>query len=186
MTETTFPKTFSTLIAILSALLVVALATPVGAEPSDASLAAQAFEKFRGLAGEWQGTNHSGETVRLRYELVADGSAVLEHLDVEGKDGGHDMVTLYHLDGDALMLTHYCASRNQPRMRAEELSADEILFEFVDATGLASADTGHMHRAKFEFDGADRLVSSWTWNENGADAFTVVVDAERLSKVASK
>lgn len=195
MTETklrkmTLPKTFSTLIAILGALLVVMLAAPAGAEPPPAPAgtnpAAKAFEQFQSLAGDWQGTDQDGQTVRLSYEVVAGGSAVLEHIDVEGDQGAHNMVTLYHLDGDALMLTHYCAARNQPRMRAQGLAADEVRFEFVDATGLASAGAGHMHRAKFEFKDEDRLTSSWTWNEDGADAFTVVVDAERSATMASK
>jgi len=188
-TETILPKTFATLIAILGALLVVMLAAPAGAEPPPAagstSPAAAAFDLFRGLAGEWQGTNHEGNTVRLRYEVVAEGSVVLEHLAVAGEHP-HDMVTAYHLDGDALMLTHYCAAGNQPRMRAQRFATDEVTFDFVDVTGLDSPSTGHMHRVKFEFQDDDHLVSSWTWNEDGADAFTAVVETRRLTRVASR
>ena len=48
------------------------------------------------------------------------------------------MVTLYHMDGDPMMLTHYCLAKNQPRMAAIEIGEDggEVTFEFLDGTSL--------------------------------------------------
>ena len=188
MDDSQITKTLGVLIAALAALAAVSLA-PVPAFADSASTtqvrpqesaAAAAFERFRNLAGEWRGSNDQGHAVRLRYEVVADGTTVLEHLDIDGEKGDHNMVTAYHLDGEALMLTHYCASGNQPRMRAASPGGDEVAFDLVDVTG--AADGGHMHRAKFNFRGADELTSAWTWRENGEDAFTVVVEVERQAQ----
>lgn len=50
--------------------------------------------------------------VRTTYKLVAGDSAIEETL------SHGNMVTMYHPDGNSLMLTHYCVAQNQPRMRA--------------------------------------------------------------------
>jgi len=149
-----------------------------------ASAAAGGLEAMKRLAGTWEGTNEKGQAVRLTYEVVATGSAVQETIEIQEKSRV-DMVTLYHLDGDDLMLTHYCAAGNQPRMKAVSVKPGGIRFDFVDATGLVSSEAGHMRAAEFAFEGEDRLTSSWTWREKGADLFTVVVKARRVDGVPS-
>jgi hypothetical protein len=86
-----------------------------------------------------------------------------------------DMVTLYHPDGDSLMMTHYCAAHNQPRMRAGKVSPESrrIAFDFVDATNLASPDAGHMHRLVMTFEDRDRIVQEWTWREKGKETIEI-------------
>lgn len=197
MNDAKIEKLWTTAIAAATALAVLALLQLIApaalAEPAKAAVktkttaanpAEAALARFRALEGEWTGTNSKGAPVELRYELVADGTVVLEHLKIAGE---HDMVTMYHLDGDDVMLTHYCAAGNQPRMRmaAADLATGEVRFEFVDVTNLAQEGAGHMGRAVFELAG-DRMRSAWTWQENGEDAFTEVINIERASnKVAS-
>jgi len=166
------------------AFLLTASSGPSVAASSDATPAARAFERFKDLAGDWEGTNQKGQRVTVSYEVVASGSTVLERF-VEPSDKTRSaMITMYHLDGGRLLLTHYCMVGNQPRMRAESVSpsGDEVRFELVDATNLTSPDAGHMHRAVFEFRGKDRLVSRWTWNDKGKDVF---VDTQELSRTAA-
>ena len=52
---------------------------------------------------------------------------------------GSWVLTVFHLDGDRLILTHYCMAGNQPRMQATSYDAKkgEIRFQFLDATNLA-------------------------------------------------
>lgn len=45
-------------------------------------------------------------------------------------------MSVYHLDHGALMLTHYCAQGNQPRLRAALIGDDSIVFRFLDATNV--------------------------------------------------
>ena len=54
--------------------------------------------------------------------------------------GRPTMLTLYHRDGNRLVLTHYCMAGNQPRMQAKpfDAGANELAFEFLDATDLTT------------------------------------------------
>ena len=161
----------------LALLIFSALADqPALADDQTRSPAAQAFEHFKKLEGTWTGQSESGRSFEMTFRLTGDGSAVIEH---SRMDGAHDMFTVYHLDQETIMLTHYCASGNQPRMRAADFSSAEIRFDFLDATGLATAGDGHMYRATFAFEDPDRFHTAWTWRENGADVFTEVVAARR-------
>lgn len=158
------------------AALAIGLATALGAVAApaapDISQAARTFQAFKDLAGRWQATDDGGHAVTASYEVVARGSAVLERYQRPGEDGSPvTMITLYHLDGEDLMLTHYCMAGNQPRMRAAELDESSVRFELLDATGLTSPGAGHMHRAVFRFQGEDRFTTEWTWNEGGEDTY---------------
>ncbi len=142
----------------------------------DAHASSAAFEKIKSLAGEWDGKNARGP-VRAKYEVVSGGNTVMETLQPQGES---TMITMYHLDGGKLMMTHYCSSGNQPRMKAGALRADgkQVAFKFQDATNLASAGAGHMVALTLTFTDADHLTQLWTWQEKGqaaaAEDFTFV------------
>ncbi|HET9480961.1 MAG TPA: hypothetical protein VFP98_04325, partial [Candidatus Polarisedimenticolia bacterium] len=103
------------------------------AGPLAASGSGSGFERLKSLEGTWRGKAPDGAPVTVTYKVIAAGSAVMEQLSVE------NMITVYHADGDNLMLTHYCAGNNQPRMRASAAGQDGsvLSFHFVDATNLA-------------------------------------------------
>ncbi len=149
---------------------------PAGAKASPA--AAGPLDSFRALAGTWEGTNSHGQAVKVTYETVAGGSAVLEHLTMAEHP---DMVTLFHMDGESLILTHYCAMGNQPRMRATTVKPGEVRFDFVRATNLPDPAAGHMRAAVFTFKGPDRLSSAWTFREGGKDVFTETIEVQRVA-----
>jgi hypothetical protein len=140
--------------------------TNAGATASaDVNNSAQAFQKLAGLAGLWEADTPRGK-VSTTFELVSGGSVVLERLEVGGKD---PMVTTYHLDGNRLILEHYCHAGNQPLMQAKpfEAASNEIDFDFVSAQNLASPQAGHMHQLKLQFRSADELAADWIWSEDG-------------------
>ncbi|MFO0985200.1 MAG: hypothetical protein U1E76_26305 [Planctomycetota bacterium] len=156
------------LLLLLAGGAVATSRTPV---KSDASDAPAQLEKIKSLAGVWTGTGGHGEQalpIEVRYRVTAGGTAV-EEIEFAGTD--HEMVTLYHLDGDRLMLTHYCTAGNQPRMIAEpwtqEGDRSELRFAFRDATNLRSSDDGHMHAMVLKLATADRLESEWTFFAGG-------------------
>ena len=85
--------------------------------------------------------------------------------------GEEDMITMFHLDGDRLLLTHYCGAGNQPRMKATASpDGKTITFDFVDATNLASPQIGHMHRVIFSFPDADHHTEEWIFLQDGKEA----------------
>jgi hypothetical protein len=81
------------------------------------------------------------------------------------------MATLFHLDGDRLVLTHYCVARNQPRLVATAISEDgrRIEFSFLDGTNMTSRDDGHMDRAVYVIESPDRYRSQWTFYQKGQE-----------------
>ena len=127
--------------------------------------AARAFEKMKSLAGTWEGKTSDGHTVGDTFQLISDGASLMSQLNM-----GEPMVSMFYMAGDQLMMTHFCPSKNQPRMRAT-ISPDgnTITFNFVDATNLATPQTGHMHRAVYIFNGKNELAEEWTWRQNGKE-----------------
>ncbi|MBI4831692.1 MAG: hypothetical protein HY801_09100 [Candidatus Lindowbacteria bacterium] len=124
-----------------------------------------AFKKMKSLVGEWQGKSTDGKSANVSYALVSDSSALMEVLSVAGEP---QMVTMYHPDGDRLMMTHYCSAHNQPRMRSQAgLEGNKIAFDFMDATNLSSPDAGHMRKLVVTFEDNDHFTQDWTWREKG-------------------
>lgn len=127
-----------------------------------------ALERMKGLAGEWRGhvVTKDGPAAAVVYSVTAGGSAVVEKL-FPGTD--HEMVSMYHLDGGTLVLTHYCAMGNQPRMRMVAGSgADELRFDFAGGANIDPAKDMHMHAGRLTFKGPDRLEAEWAvWDKGG-------------------
>ena len=154
---------------VVLGIVLISMWTLAADSPKTAkSDAAAIFDRFKSLEGEWTSESAEMGTVRASYHLVGGGSALEERFSGDKVPGG-EMVTLYHLNGDRLMLTHYCAAQNQPRMVAKRLNPakGEVDFAFLDATNLASANAGHMHNAKYQFVDNDHFTSEWQFFENG-------------------
>ncbi len=120
---------------------------------------APGFEKLKKLVGEWRMKGAEGtDAVQMTWALTAGGSALMEtHMPGTAKS----MVTLYHADGDKLVLTHYCAMNNQPRMQASKVGDKEIVFEFRDATNLGKGEP-HMHALTITFVDDKHVKEDWT------------------------
>lgn len=135
------------------------------AAPSPATVSA--FEKLKSLVGEWEardGVSYGGKPIRISYKLVSQGSGVMETYTQVGVDI-IEMVTVYHLDGDKLVLTHFCAVNNQVRLRAEPFTADpkELRFSYVDASNLSVSNKEVMTNLAITFQDRNHFTQSWTW-----------------------
>jgi hypothetical protein len=117
----------------------------------DVPNAAAAFERMKGLVGTWEAVAGDGRKATVRSELVAAGSALLERYLDPKMPAGSERITLYHLDGERLLLTHYCVAKNQPQMRLTHYDPENgvLSFDFLEATNLPDPNAGHMHRARF-------------------------------------
>jgi hypothetical protein len=147
----------------LASLLLVVPAVYAGTE-SAAIDAQAAFDRLRKLAGEWEAKTDQGG-IRVTYEVIAGGSAVVERQMPENMPA---MLTVYYLDGSRLLLTHYCMLGNQPRMEAKAFNPEtgELKFEFLDITNLAPGAV-HMHNGTFRFVDANHLTGEWQFFEAG-------------------
>ena len=138
------------------------------------------FDRIKSLAGNWTGTNKHGKPVKVTYTLVSSGTAVMEKLD--SPEGGN-MVTMYHPDGERLMVTHYCSVGNQPRMMEVPRPGDsDLVFSFFDATNNPNLPGhGHMRGLKFHFQDKNHFTQEWTfgWSDGRQE-----VDTLRLHRIA--
>jgi hypothetical protein len=112
-------------------------------EQGAALTASQQFEQIRSWEGRWQ----VAETTALQivFEATARGSAMVERW--ETTTGLHSM-TIYHMDGEALVATHYCPQGNQPRLDSRGAASGEIRFAFRDVTDLDAGES-HTHELWF-------------------------------------
>jgi hypothetical protein len=132
--------------------------------------AASAFDRLKALAGEWvdaDGAFGKKGAVAATYKVTGGGTAVVETFPV-GTAG--EMVTIYHKDGNDLVLTHYCSAGNQPRMRAKDFDGTTLEFEFEGGMNIDPKVTSHMHSARMEFLGPDQIRATWqNWSNGGPD-----------------
>jgi len=131
------------------------------------SNAQKSFDTLKTLAGNWEGKNNQGQTLRVEFRETAGGSALLSEIHGQGPE---NMISMFHLDGDRLLMTHYCGAGNQPRMKAT-LSPDgkSVAFELIDATNLSSPEAGHMHHVVFTMPDADHHTEEWTFLDHGKE-----------------
>jgi hypothetical protein len=122
------------------------------------STAQKSFEQLKALAGSWEG-NLDAQSLHVSLRVTSMGNALLHKLRGPGPD---DPITLFHLDGDRLLLTHYCDAGNQPRMVAT-ISPDSktIVFDFLKATNLLRSQMGHMQRVTFTLVDSDHHTEKW-------------------------
>lgn len=159
----------------LSALVVAAVLACLPMLASAADQAAPAakphlLDRFKALAGEWSGEGLDGNSMpgaSVSYTVTAGGHAV-EELLFPGTP--HEMRTLYVRDGDDVVLVHFCASGNHPKMRAREERDGRIVFDFDGAVNFDPAKAGHMHDASFTFLGPDELRTRWQFWQGGQPA----------------
>ena len=123
------------------------------------------FEQVKSMVGDWYLLDSEpGDAPTATYRLSANETAVVERLFPGQRK---EMVTMYFVDEGRLKLTHFCALGNQPTMGAIPGPEDEIEFEFIEISNLASPTAQHMHEHVFEFtDDRNRVDSTWVlWND---------------------
>ncbi len=151
-----------------SLLLLILAAASARVEDGPQALGARpAFERLKGLAGDWEETSRrGGGPLRVHYEVTPDGSVVIEIFD---PGTVREMINVYHLDGpDRLLLTHYCALGNQPRMRLETSSLPgELRFSFAGGTNLNPERDRHLRWEVVRLLGDKWIESEYAYYQDG-------------------
>jgi hypothetical protein len=140
----------------------VALMTASAFSQTDAQ---KAFTTIKTLPGTWAADTRMGP-VQVTFKVTAGGSAVMS--EILGKE---DMISMFNLDGPGrLLLTHYCAVGNEPRMEAS-LSSDGkvITFTYVDAANLATPDAAHMQKMILTLIDDNHHTEEWTLVDHGKE-----------------
>jgi hypothetical protein len=151
----------------------------LGDEHTSAVAPNAAFDKMKTLDGAWEGNMIEGGKKypsTTRFQMVSDGSVLMDWL-AEGKP--MEMVTMFHMNGDELMATHYCAAHNQPRFVAVPgADPNRVVFKFKDGTNISSHH-GHMQEVTFIFDGPNHHLEEWTYLDEKGKSSTSQFDFQR-------
>jgi hypothetical protein len=154
---------------IVSIVVAVVLSSSI-APAQTTSAAVQAFERLKSLEGEWidvDGVFGTKGAVAVTYEVTGGGHTVVETFPANTPN---EMVTVYHLAGDQVALTHYCTSNTQPHMRSPGLVGNVVRFAYASGTNIDPKATSHMHTATIEFVSNDEIKSTWeNWTAGKPD-----------------
>ena len=125
-----------------------------------------AFDELKSLVGHWEGTTPDGKKGQVSYELISNGSVLMERLSPGNEP---DMITMYSLEGDRILVTHYCSAGNQPTMQtAPSPAADgKLSFTFLRLAGAKSPDEGHMVSLTLTMPDKNHLTQIWTFDDHG-------------------
>jgi hypothetical protein len=161
---------------VLLSVALLSLSTLAFSQTDSSKADAQkTFDQMKTLAGTWQGgvttvppmaEMGSGTEVKVSMRVTSRGNALVHEM--KGAGDGDDPakfdhpVTMFYVDSDRLLLTHYCDAGNRPRMAAR-VSADgkTVDFDFVDVAG--SVQYGHMEHAVFTIIDANHHTEDWTF-----------------------
>jgi hypothetical protein len=125
------------------------------------------WETIKSLVGEWEGyTTKDGKKMptHITIRMTGDGSAVMHWIDA---DTPHEMVTMFYMDKDSLLATHFCSGHNQPRFRAVPSAvANPVGFEFMDGTNIRPGDA-YMSRLVVTLLDRDHHDESWGFEAAG-------------------
>ena len=176
-------------LAVVSGLALAAgLTVSVAAQSGQPNAAAGAPEKIvydaasamaflKTTSGDWRpasGTaqhEHSAATAAPRpgtavsVKTKAAGSAVV-HTYREGTPG--EMETVFHMDGDTLLLTHYCALQNAPVLQfVKSNKPGELKFVFKGGTNFDPSVDAHLHESTFQIIDKNTIEQRSTVFTNG-------------------
>ncbi|MGH8175600.1 MAG: hypothetical protein ACREV5_04990 [Steroidobacter sp.] len=162
--------------SVLSLITCAMCPTQAAAE----STAAEVFRQLSSLAGVWEGKFSNGRAHGVTYKLTAGDSVLVETWSLAP---GRESMTLYHMDGDTLIATHYCPAGNQPTLQLAAPSADtDFVFEFRSATNLVQPIASHQHQFEIRLLNKDSFWRSETYVEKGEGTSEAVTYTRRVDQ----
>jgi hypothetical protein len=159
---------------------------PIAAGASEAQ---KSFETLKTLAGSWEGTltpvpavkDFAGAAVKVMIRVTSKGNALMHEMTIAGLPD--DPITMLYLDGERLMMTHYCDTGNRPRMVGKaSLDGKTVAFEVLDISG--STQRGHMADAVFTIVDPNHHIEEWKSIYPGGKVMTGRFDLKRTKEAS--
>ena len=141
----------------------------------------KSFDKLKTLAGSHVTTlplqaDIEGKLMQVSLRATSMGNALMHEMTGAGRP--EDPITMLYLDGDRLLLTHYCDAGNRPRMTGKMLpDGKTVEFDFLDVAG--STEYGHMDHAVFTVIDANHHTEDWTYMTPGDKPVHAHYDLQR-------
>jgi hypothetical protein len=126
--------------------------------PSDAK---KAFDQLKTLSGSWQGTIMD-ISINFTIRAASSGTALMHEGNTSGGGPPNHEITMFYLDGDRLLATHYCDAGNRSNMEGK-LSGDgkAIAFSFLGVAGPTRG--GYLKDMVITMIDADRHIVAFTF-----------------------
>jgi hypothetical protein len=172
-------------------VILMSLSTAAFAQSAAQSDAQKSFDKLKALSGSWQGPVKTvppapemgdGTQVEVALHVTSRGNALLHEMrgagTLDDPTKNDHPVTMFYLDSDRLLLTHYCDAGNRPRM-VGKVSPDgkTVEFDFLDLAG--GNEYGHMQHAVFTVIDANHHSEDWTYMMPGDKPMHAHMDLQR-------
>jgi hypothetical protein len=144
----------------------------------------KSFDKLKTLAGSWEGQlttvpaepEVEGKLAHVSLRTTSMGHALMHEATMVGRPD--DPITMLYVDGDRLLLTHYCDAGNRPRMVGKLMpDGKTVEFDFLDVAGATTY--GHMHHAVFTVIDANHHTEDWTYMNPGDKPVHAHFDLQR-------
>ncbi len=160
--------------------------TQKSVEKVASSDAQRAFDKLKTLAGSWVGPlttfpsepSVEGTFAQFSLRVTSRGNALVHEMAISPLPD--HPVTMFYLDEDRLLLTHYCDAGNRPRMVGKGSPDGKTLeFDFLDLSG--GNQKGHMHHVVFTFIDQNHHMEDWTYMMPGDKPMRAHFDLQRTN-----
>jgi hypothetical protein len=150
-------------IRFMLSIILVLLCTVAFAQ-SDAQ---KSFDKLKALAGSWEGT-YEGKPEQVSFRVTSTGNALMHEATQIGRS--EDPITIFYLEGDRLLLTHYCDAGNRPRMVGKMTSdGNTVEFDVLDVANLTSKQFGHMQHVVITILDPNHHTEDWIFMVQGGE-----------------
>jgi len=159
------------ILLFVAAVLVMVTAMSGQPAPSGTSESAVAFRQLTSLAGEWQGIQ-DGVPIKETYTLTANGTVLMSETKPANSEA---MITMFTVDGDHLIATHYCSAGNQPQMvtgTVGDLEKNGVTFSLLRVTGMKTPEDYHNTGLTVTLDDKDHMTQRWTYLYKGKTGTT--------------
>ncbi len=117
------------------------------------------------LNGTWEMQDDKGNWVPYGTYTAGSGGTAVREVMFPGSE--HEMTNMYTMEGDAFVMTHYCAMGNQPHMKCRGAVKNSdgsvtLAFEPAGVTDLNAADEAYMGKMSLTLN-ADGTASQEWW-----------------------
>jgi hypothetical protein len=139
--------------------------------PQERAKSEAAFKQLASLVGDWEAVQ-DGVPVKETYTLTAKGSVLMS--ETKPADS-QPMITMFTVDGDHLIATHYCVAGNQPQMITGVPGDLEkgLTFSLQRVTGLKTPEDWHNTGVTITLANKDHMTQRWTYLYKGKAGTTV-------------
>jgi hypothetical protein len=141
-------------------------------ESRETSSSIAAFKQLALLVGQWEAIQ-DGVPVIETYTLTANGTTLMS--ETKPADSS-PMITMFTVDGDRLISTHYCVAGNQPQMVTGvpgDLEKNGVTFSLARVTGMKTPDDWHNTGLTMTLDDKDHMTQRWTYLYKGKTGTTI-------------